>query len=527
MATIEASPIRLVEAKTLDRRRLKGPALTLAALTVAAIVIQGYHPYAEDGGIYLPGIEKLLHPELFPSWSQFVTVQSRFSLFPSLVATLVKRSGLDLMAILLLLHVLSISLLIIGAWKIAVLCFRRSEVQLAAVTLLAFSLSMPIAGTSLMLMDPYVTARSFSTPLGLLAIAGALGIITSIRRYARIRQSDIALIAGGLMLALIVHPLMAAYTIVCVALLLCTSLPVAKWRYAATFALCLTGFVFAAGIEILITPRGSIYTQVAKSRTYWFLGAWQWYEQFGLIAPLIVIALLCLRGRARSNVALTCLAQMAIAAGVTGASIAIVLARESSSSLSIAMLQPLRVFLIVYTVMILVVGAAVGEWFLHKNPWRWAVVFSLLGTLMAFVQLRVFPYSDHLELAWNAPTNEWERGFLWIRSHTPTDAVFALDADYITTIGEDTQNFRAVAQRSALPDYSKDGGVAAIAPDLAQNWIYGQQMQSDLATESDAQRYARLHSASVEWLILPTVARTKFPCVYANDSMKVCRVAKS
>ena len=34
------------------------------ALTVVALFVGGYHPYAEDGGVYLPGIIKILHPDL-------------------------------------------------------------------------------------------------------------------------------------------------------------------------------------------------------------------------------------------------------------------------------------------------------------------------------------------------------------------------------------------------------------------------------------------------------------------------------
>jgi hypothetical protein len=28
------------------------------------VLVSGYHPYAEDAEIYLPGVEKILHPEL-------------------------------------------------------------------------------------------------------------------------------------------------------------------------------------------------------------------------------------------------------------------------------------------------------------------------------------------------------------------------------------------------------------------------------------------------------------------------------
>ena len=323
MATIEVSPARPVEEQVVLRRQFIIAALIIATLTLISAAILGYHPYAEDGGIYLPGIQKILNPELFPAWSTFVTVQSRFSLFPRLVADLVVKSGLNLMIVMLLLHLLSVSLILLAAWKIIALCFERKEIQVVAVSLLALTLSMPIAGTSLMLMDPYVTARSFSTPLGVFAIARALGIVINSRRYTEVHQSDIVVGLGSLVLAAIIHPLMAAYTAVCVALLLCMAFRSAKWRYASVAGLCLTGFMFAACLALLSAPRGSLYAQVARSRTYWFIDSWQWYEQVGLVAPLLLTGLLWLRGSARNNVAVTSLAQMVIAAGVTAASIAI------------------------------------------------------------------------------------------------------------------------------------------------------------------------------------------------------------
>ena len=84
-----------------------------------------------------------------------------------------------------------------------------------------------------------------------------------------------------------------------------------------------------------------------------------------------------------------------------------------------------------------------------------------------------------------AARNLWVQAFVWIRGNTPKDALFALDADYINAAGEDAQCFRAIAERSALPDYSKDGGEASIAPELADAWAIGQAAQQRL---SDAER---------------------------------------
>ncbi len=68
-----------------------------------------------------------------------------------------------------------------------------------AVLLSATCFTLPVAGTSLSIMDPYATARSFSTPLSLFAVAAVL---------------DENWVGSSLWLSLtaLLHPLMAGYT---------------------------------------------------------------------------------------------------------------------------------------------------------------------------------------------------------------------------------------------------------------------------------------------------------------------------
>ena len=143
---------------------------------------------------------------------------------------------------------------------------------------------------------------------------------------------------------------------------------------------------------------------------------------------------------------------------------------------------------------------------------------------MFCVQRRTFPNSAHLELPWNTETNEWEQAFLWIKANTPRDAVIAMDADYVTASGEDTQNFRAIAERSALPDYSKDGGVASIEPTLTPQWLMGETLQRDLDHAPDDDRVGALRDADVGWILLSRNAATLLECDYTNRTVKVCRL---
>jgi hypothetical protein len=154
------------------------------------------------------------------------------------------------------------------------------------------------------------------------------------------------------------------------------------------------------------------------------------------------------------------------------------------------------------------------------------VAILLFGGIMFAANRAAFPNSSHLELPGLAPRNPWVQAFLWVREHTPKDALFALDADYINARGEDAQCFRAIAERSALPDYSKDGGEASIAPELAATWMAGQSAQNNLSApeETDGQRLAALRPLGVNWIVLQSSAVTHFDCPYENARVKVCRL---
>jgi hypothetical protein len=215
-------------------------------------------------------------------------------------------------------------------------------------------------------------------------------------------------------------------------------------------------------------------------------------------------------------------------AGGIAVVVALLFARVGLSTHLVARLQPLRIFQLVYVVMILAIGAKLAEGVLQQRVARWTVVFGMLATVMVLAERQTFPGSPHMELPaelrGHTPQNEWVQAFLWIRQNTRKDALLALDADYITKPGEDAQCFRAIAERSALPDYSKDGGEASITPDLTSAWMEGEAAQTGLSDATDASRVAALKPLGVSWVVLERNSATTFVCDYANESVKVCRL---
>lgn len=513
-----------VHGKRLARENRAYAVGLITALTAAALFIHGFHPYAEDGGLYLAGVKRVLDPSLYASGPEFVLGHLRFSVFAPAMAWVVRTTGMRLEAVLLLVHLASIWLTLWAAWILARRCFVSLRQRTGAVALLAIWLSLPIAGTSLMLMDPYVTARSISTPLTLLAMVGAIDFLRSLRGGDRWKWSSLALVAGALAIAGLAHPLMAAYGFGCV-LVLSTTIPERRTtRRLAVLGLALAAVLVAAALTVVAQPESVAYHSVAMSRAYWFLGQWHWYELIGAAAPLSILAFFAWREH-EIHSEQWALAQMCVTAGLIALMVALIFAREGSATHIVARLQPMRIFQQIYIVMILFLGASLARWMSRKTL-RWAGVFGVLATAMYFAERATFPASAHIELMefGGQPVNGWVQAFEWVRQNTPKNAVFALDADYITRPGEDAQCFRAIAERSALPDYSKDGGEAAITPGLTDEWKAGQEAQERLSERSDQERLASLAPKGVEWVVLKRDAITGFSCDYANATVKVCRL---
>ena len=500
----------------------------ISALALTTLLIQGYHPLAEDGGLYVAGIQFTLDPTLFPHYTIFVTEHLRFSIFAPTLAFIVHLTHLRLSSVLFLTDVLSLWLTFFAAHKILQLTFANPTARLAGLCLLAAFWTLPIAGTSLLLMDPYVTGRSLSTPLSLLAIAFAL---TPVRSLRPLLSCALCLIVAALF-----HPLMAAYAF---GLLLVLHLTRLRRRYLAWAILTLAALALAAVIHLLAPNETPALVAAERSRYYWFLSQWQWFELLGLAGPLGVLALLLRHFGKQSdplndNAADLCRANIAI--GCIAILIVLFFAHESARTHVVARLQPLRVFLLIYAIMTLLLGATLTQLALNASSRKRSsiarlalvalpvtVLFTLAATMYS-VQRNTFPASRHLELPWLSVRNPWSQAFVWARANTPQNALFALDAKYVNEEGEDAQTFRATALRSALPDFSKDGGEAAITPPLAEQWQQGSAAQINLSTESDAIRDPRLLPLGVTWMVLHATANTTHPCPYNNGTIKVCRL---
>ena len=170
----------------------------LLLLTAGALLVHGYHPYAEDAEIYLPGVEKILHPGLFPVGQEFFASHASLTIFPNLIAFSLRVTHLPMEAGLFLWHLASIFLLLLACWELSGLFFPSARARWGGVCLVAALLTIPVAGTALYIMDQYLNPRNLAAFAGIFAVARTLE-----KKYVRA--------ALWLGFAGSVHPLMAAF----------------------------------------------------------------------------------------------------------------------------------------------------------------------------------------------------------------------------------------------------------------------------------------------------------------------------
>ena len=286
----------------------------------------------------------------------------------------------------------------------------------------------PDAGGSLSL-----TAQEHLRPYARTALVGALAFLLPQDSIPGDRWRGLTLCGVSLTVAALVHPLMAGYALACV-LGLGAGIPWSrKTRALASIGLCIAGVGTAMAIQRLSLPESMPYLSVAMTRRYWFLSEWQWYEWIGVAAPLLILGWIAMARRSEGREPRIILARMAVVVGGIAVAVAMLFARVGMTTHLVARLQPLRVFQLVYVVMILAVGAELTERVLQRRVVRWVAVFGALATVMVLAERQTFPASSHIELPpllqWTPPSNAWVQA-LWDQAESRRRMLLlALDAD--------------------------------------------------------------------------------------------------
>jgi hypothetical protein len=489
-------------------RSHRSPYIWLLLLTAIALLVHGYHPFAEDAEIYLPGVERILKPALFPVGREFFASHAHLTIFPNLIAFSLGVTHLPMTVGLFLWHVASIFLLLLACWELSCLLFETTRARWGALCLIAALLTIPVAGTALYIMDQYLNPRNLAAFAAIFAVTRMLE-----KKYLR---AVLWLAFAGC-----VHPLMAVF-----AFSFCLLLIVMQWFEETAegrqiFALSLMA-PLPFGIS-LDPPTSPAYHAAAMRHQFHYIQLWAWYEQLGAVAPMLLFLWFGRIARARRWHRLALICRTLLIYNFIYFITALVVDLPPRFE-SLARLQPLRSLHLLYMLLFLIMGGMLGEFVLKHRLWRWLVLFVSLGAGMYMAQRDLFPESAHVEWPWSAPKNPWAQAFLWIRDNTPVDAVFALDPDFMQIHGEDEIGFRCLAERSRLADLSKDSGAVSMFPPLADEWwkqVKAQTPWNNFGLD-DFERLKKTYGAG--WVVVQQPGAPGLDCGYQNRAVQVCRV---
>lgn len=470
------------------------------------MAVMGYHPGLEDDGVYLAAIKSDLNPSLYPHDSEFFRLQLQATLFDKLVARFVRLTRIPVAQAELLFQFLSIVLILWGCSMIARCLFDDERARWAGVALTAAMLTLPVAGTALYLVDQHLHPRNLATGLILVAIS---------RILVRKHWQAIPL----LLLALVLHPIMAAFGIsFCFFLTIVTLVNGPAWLRSLQGSLAAAvplGWIFEAP-----TPA---WHRALQTRSYYFLDRWTWYESLGAIGPIILFGLLWRIARKHRQATLARFALAVFVYGIFQQILAIIVLKSPALE-RLTPMQPMRFLHLVYFFLTLVGGCLLGKYLLKSSLWRWTIFLVSINAMMFAAQRAQFPGSAHLELPGIRTQNPWLESFAWIRENTPASAYFAIDPNYLAAPGENYHSFRALAERSQLADMVKDPAVVTQVPELGPAW----ERQVDATagwqqfTLADFERLRA--NFGVDWVLVSYPAPAGLDCKWHNKSLTVCRI---
>ena len=495
------------------RKGERSPAnlVLLSLLSACAFVLMGYHPGLEDDSFYLAAIKWRLHPALFPHDADFFRVQFQATIFDKLIASSIRLTHLPVTWGVLFWQMAAIFFLLYSCWRVARRCFATPEAQWAATALVGVLLGMPIGGIAINMADQYLHPRGIAAALIFAAVVAVI---------------DRHLWLAGILLAIAfsIHAIMASFGIsFCVFLL---------WQLRSQQRPNIPATAFLIPLGWLFEPGSEAWRQAAATRGFYYLGRWHWYEWLGVFAPLVILFVVrrFFGSRAVSDDStvlvpfVTALLYYGVFQTVVGLLIMLPPSLER-----LRPFEPMRYLHLLYILFFLIIGGLIGEYLLRRHMYRWLLLFVPLSAGMLYAQLRMYPDSPHLELPFVKQQNQWVQAFAWIRQNTPPDALFAIDPHYEALDGEDQHGFRALAERSVLADYEKDGGMAARVPTIAPRWLKEVTALNGWRNFGTADFQQLKNDFGVTWIVLSREdaefqrAET-MTCPYENGRVKVCRL---
>ena len=506
-------------------KRYNFPAKLLPVLlfTLLGFAVMGYHPGAEDDGVYLAAVKADLNPNLFPHDADFFRLQLQATQFDRCMTEFVKTTGTSVAWAELIWHLISLFLILWACNRIARALFDDARAEWASVALVAAMFTLPVAGTALTLVDQYLHPRALATALVLIAVE---------RILARRQWQAVLLLS----LAFTMHPIMAAMGASFSSFLIIVSTQrVRKWldskgsstrQNEGNYQIkpgTKNAVVSALPLSWVFDAPNPSWRKALDAKDYLHLSRWAWYEWLGAVAPIFIFWLIWRTSLKRREMALARFSSAVLLYGVFQFSIALILGC-TPALIRLLPLQPMRFLQLIYFFLVLIAGGLLGKFVLRTTVWRWAVFLLVINGAMLYAQRQLFSESPHIELPGRPANNSWLQAFDWIRQNTPTNAYFALGAGYMEQPGEDYHSFRALAERSQLADANKDTAVVGQVPMLAPAW------ERQVAAQQGWERFRhadfeRLKAEfGVDWVLVKYPQPAGVACRWHNSALAVCQV---
>lgn len=474
----------------------------------------GYHPGAEDDGVYLTAIKADLHPQLFPHDAAFFQLETRTTVFDTAMAGIVRSTGMPVAWAELLGQCVSILVVLGACWSIVCYLFEEASARWGGVSMVAAMFTLPVAATGLYILDQHLHPRGVATALILLAVSRVLAD----------KKWQAALLVA---VAFAMHPMMSALGI-SFCCILTLSLREGRhvhlrWLRERLTPSAVTPVAAIVPFAWVFAPPSQIWLDALHSRHWSSMYHWEWYEWLGALAPLALFWLVAKVARKRGENNLARFATAVFIYGIFQQAIAMIV-QGPDALICLTTFEPMRFLHLVYIFMALVGGAYLGRYVLHARVWRWAVFLTIVNGSMFLAQRQVFAGTEHIEFPSESSANPWLQAFHWIRQNTPEDAYFALDPRYMAAPGEDFHGFRALAERSQLADAIKDTSVVTKVPELGPAW-----QQQVKATEGWQEfklaDFERLKSEfGVTWALTLYPQPAGLSCPWHNGTLTVCRI---
>ena len=124
--------------------------------------------------------------------------QMRFTIYPKAMALLIRLSHLGLERVVFFAHILSVFLFLLGCLRLGKRIFASPEARWASVALIAALLTLPVAGTALLLIDEHLHPRSFAAAFALFSLVAVLD--------GRLLKAAVWTLAAGLLSPLLAFP---------------------------------------------------------------------------------------------------------------------------------------------------------------------------------------------------------------------------------------------------------------------------------------------------------------------------------